>query len=179
MKKLKFLSAAVLASAAFAANAADISNPVETLTFEGFDAEFSRDILSQNKGNSFTDKFSFTTWGAGEVSGYISALGGGDKNGLAINGFSLFDNNGTQLLTGTQESSGNLDLWTFNYNNLAAGTYWVQVTGNVLGNGRADYNGGVGLALAPVPEPETYAMMLAGLGMLGFAARRKQKQNQA
>ena len=29
---------------------------------------------------------------------------------------------------------------------------------------------------APVPEPETYAMMLAGLGLLGvFAKRRKQK----
>jgi len=31
---------------------------------------------------------------------------------------------------------------------------------------------------APVPEPETYAMMLAGLGLLGFAQRcRKQKLN--
>lgn len=27
--------------------------------------------------------------------------------------------------------------------------------------------------LAPVPEPETYAMLLAGLGLVGFAARRK------
>ena len=27
--------------------------------------------------------------------------------------------------------------------------------------------------LAPVPEPETYALMLAGLGMLGWATRRK------
>ena len=27
--------------------------------------------------------------------------------------------------------------------------------------------------LAPVPEPETYAMLLAGLGLLGFAARRR------
>ncbi len=26
---------------------------------------------------------------------------------------------------------------------------------------------------APIPEPETYAMMLAGLGMLGFMARRR------
>ena len=26
---------------------------------------------------------------------------------------------------------------------------------------------------APVPEPETYAMMLAGLGLIGFSARRK------
>lgn len=30
-----------------------------------------------------------------------------------------------------------------------------------------DYN------TAPIPEPETYAMMLAGLGMLGFMARRR------
>lgn len=27
--------------------------------------------------------------------------------------------------------------------------------------------------VAPIPEPETYAMLLAGLGLLGFAARRK------
>ena len=26
-----------------------------------------------------------------------------------------------------------------------------------------------------VPEPETYAMMLAGLGLAGFAARRQRK----
>lgn len=30
-------------------------------------------------------------------------------------------------------------------------------------------------ALAPVPEPETYAMLLAGLGLLGVATRRKSK----
>ncbi|MDB5804464.1 MAG: hypothetical protein JWN73_1786 [Betaproteobacteria bacterium] len=29
---------------------------------------------------------------------------------------------------------------------------------------------------APVPEPETYALMLAGLGLIGFAARRKQQE---
>ena len=28
--------------------------------------------------------------------------------------------------------------------------------------------------LAPVPEPQTYALMLAGLGVLGWAARRRQ-----
>ena len=31
-------------------------------------------------------------------------------------------------------------------------------------------------AVTPVPEPETYGMMLAGLGLLGFIARRKRKQ---
>lgn len=29
------------------------------------------------------------------------------------------------------------------------------------------------VSVAPIPEPEIYAMMLAGLGILGFAARRK------
>lgn len=29
--------------------------------------------------------------------------------------------------------------------------------------------------VSPIPEPETYAMMLAGLGLLGLARRRKQK----
>lgn len=30
--------------------------------------------------------------------------------------------------------------------------------------------------VAPIPEPETYAMFLAGLGLMGFMARRKQKE---
>jgi len=31
----------------------------------------------------------------------------------------------------------------------------------------------LGVATAPIPEPETYAMLVAGLGLLGFAARRR------
>jgi len=34
-----------------------------------------------------------------------------------------------------------------------------------------------GYAVAAVPEPETYAMMLAGLGLMGFMARRRSKYN--
>jgi hypothetical protein len=34
----------------------------------------------------------------------------------------------------------------------------------------------VRLSVAPIPEPEIYAMMLAGLGVLGFVARRKKLQ---
>ncbi|MCZ2440541.1 MAG: FxDxF family PEP-CTERM protein, partial [Burkholderiales bacterium] len=36
-----------------------------------------------------------------------------------------------------------------------------------------DNSGGVSLSVAAVPEPETWALMLAGLGLLGFAARRR------
>ena len=41
-----------------------------------------------------------------------------------------------------------------------------------LGNYLGAQNGAVNLAAA-VPEPETYAMLLAGLGLVGFAVRRR------
>jgi PEP-CTERM motif-containing protein len=37
----------------------------------------------------------------------------------------------------------------------------------------AGATGAVGAVTAPVPEPETYALMLAGIGMMGFMARRR------
>ena len=36
-----------------------------------------------------------------------------------------------------------------------------------------------GALAAPIPEPETYAMLLAGLGLLGFAARRRKLKEAA
>ncbi len=33
--------------------------------------------------------------------------------------------------------------------------------------------GQVAVIGSPIPEPETYAMLLAGLGLLGFIARRR------
>ena len=37
--------------------------------------------------------------------------------------------------------------------------------------------GSVTYTLVPVPEPETYAMLLAGLGLVGWAARRNRSLN--
>jgi len=39
----------------------------------------------------------------------------------------------------------------------------------------AEQGGSGWYTASPVPEPETYAMMLLGLGMLGFTAKRKSK----
>jgi Ice-binding-like/PEP-CTERM motif len=48
-------------------------------------------------------------------------------------------------------------------------------TANNFSSGRTDFGstGFSGGTLAAVPEPETYAMLLAGLGLLGFMARRR------
>ena len=37
------------------------------------------------------------------------------------------------------------------------------------------FNATVNFNAAPIPEPETYAMMLAGLGLTGFVARRRRQ----
>jgi PEP-CTERM motif len=55
---------------------------------------------------------------------------------------------------------------------LAAGTYTLQIRGTVSGSSGGSYAGVLNLT-NPVPEPETYAMMLAGLGLMGFMSRRR------
>jgi hypothetical protein len=56
-------------------------------------------------------------------------------------------------------------------NPLVAGNYTLQVRGTVSGLGGGSYAGT--LNLTPIPEAETYAMFLAGLGLMGFISRRR------
>jgi hypothetical protein len=57
---------------------------------------------------------------------------------------------------------------------LTSGAYGFEITGNtLLSNKGGSYGGNLSLTLTPVPEPETYGMLLVGLGLLGFTARRK------
>lgn len=53
-----------------------------------------------------------------------------------------------------------------------AGNSWIP-TPSI---GPVDFGFRTYVDVAPVPEPETYAMMLAGLGLLGFVARRRKQQ---
>lgn len=47
---------------------------------------------------------------------------------------------------------------------------------NFFGEGERKVGSLLSQAIAPVPEPQTYAMMLGGLGLVGWMARRKRKQ---
>jgi hypothetical protein len=61
---------------------------------------------------------------------------------------------------------------------LAAGTYVLQIRGNVTGSAGGSYAGM--LSLVPVPLPAALPMLLAGLAVLGGVARRRAKmQNNA
>jgi hypothetical protein len=50
------------------------------------------------------------------------------------------------------------------------GMYYLAVANE---GANADTIGTALFAIAPIPEPETYALMLGGLGVLAWAARRR------
>ena len=56
---------------------------------------------------------------------------------------------------------------------LIPGAYNLRLSGTA-GTGGASYGGNV--VLTPIPEPETYALMLAGLGVVGFVAARRRNR---
>jgi hypothetical protein len=60
--------------------------------------------------------------------------------------------------------------WVLN-TTIGAGTYTLHVDGTIAAGEVTTFGGE--LHVTTVPEPETYALMLAGLGAVGFIARRR------
>jgi len=56
---------------------------------------------------------------------------------------------------------------------LQPNAYTLAIRGDAVGLAGGSYSGSFNVAL--IPEPETYAMLFAGMGLLAFAARRKDK----
>ena len=64
---------------------------------------------------------------------------------------------------------------------LAAGNYYLSVVGMATGTSGGLYTGSITMnpPVTPVPEPESYAMLLAGLGIIGtIAVRRNNSKKQ-
>lgn len=61
-----------------------------------------------------------------------------------------------------------------NVASLSAGTYTLQIKGNITGSIGGGYSGVLQLA-APIPEPESYGMLLAGLGLITGISRLRKK----
>jgi len=65
---------------------------------------------------------------------------------------------------------------TVKYKSLSFSSDLPSDFGTALSYSGQDFNYYLGGTVAAIPEPETYAMLLAGLGLLGWHARRRKKK---
>jgi hypothetical protein len=187
-----FGSSAVMAQTTPAPTANVIGTTPQVLDLTNGSGFFGDTFAMNNNGATFADHFTFSVTGttSSNFDAIVSSISRSADTGLDFTGLSLYRVGGgtgtgtggtagdTLVSTGTSMHSGAIDVWSLSSSNLAAGDYYVLVSGNIVSDTSAAFGGAV--MLAPVPEPETYGMMLAGLGVLGFLARRrKQAANQA
>jgi hypothetical protein len=160
----KYVAVASLAALSLGGQAADLGDLSPS-------ASFSKTVAA----GSFTDIWSFNLATPSivaasatnvEISFGSFSFGGIDNFSAWLNnvplqwGLSQSTNNGVTV--STQVLSGSTTL--------PAGTFQLKISG-VADAGGASYGGNI--VATPVPEPETLAMMLAGLGAVAFLAGRR------
>jgi hypothetical protein len=170
--------AAMLAGASFAANATTTPlgtiEPGQATTFSG---------VVQGSGTSINDLFTFDL-GAGNISSGYSVVNiplsfsGGEWNTalatltLSSNADGIVGNGDDQLLASAiwSQSPNSENSLSIAYDQAITGPAYITVTGITNGGDGGIYSGAIAAA---VPEPETYAMLLAGLGLMGAVVRRR------
>lgn len=124
---------------------------------------------------NFTDTFTFSIgWGSLYSTANILAVANAVPN--ATNPFSSDISNLSYSIYQGEEVFGTYKAGlTTSETLLAAGNYSIMVTGMADGTHGGTY--GIDLTAAtPMPEPSTYAMLLGGLGLVGFIARRRKNK---
>lgn len=131
----------------------------------------------------FTKDYSFNIASGfvGELSGFFTSGTDflyGVNDGFSVAGVTLtgatLSSNSSFVMDIIDVSGWIATTYTTNFSasNLAAGNYTLTLTGTSYSAG-SSFSGAYVLNTMPVPEPETYALMMMGLGLMGFIARRK------
>lgn len=117
----------------------------------------------------FTDTYAFTLSEAGEIKGGLHTTRdlpfGISFLSIMIDGGGLLD----PLYFDVPLDQSYLD---FGYKPLQAGAYTLTVSGEVFG-GKGSYGGDISGISAPVPEPEAWALVGAGLFSVAAFKRRR------
>lgn len=156
MKLTRLALAALLALGAVSAQATGLSLNGSMGTLDESGESFG--ALGLGRG-SFSYAYTFSLSTLSDVSGSVeSVFGNVSFSNLSIGGT-------TVSLSPTS---------SFSFEDLAAGDYTMVVSGSA---GRFLYAWGGTVMAQPVPEVQTFAMLLAGLGVMGaLAVRRRQFQ---
>lgn len=115
---------------------------------------------------SFNDYIAFNTEGIQNVIASVSGTG----TSFTFTGFNLLDSNKNLIEAGTVFNVDSQISFGF-VKSVQEGNYYLQVIGESTG-ATAGYTGSITLATA-VPEPESLALMLPGIVLLAFKARKK------
>jgi|GEM_PF-275525 len=182
---IAFASAGFMAQSAQAATPPD-SQALDTVSYSdgmgGFTAYFNGFSMANAVGSAFDNKFTFSVDSRFDSSAPLTSTylkTGAGVHDLLIQHFNLVEYDPTTLALGTTIYGVNNttsvpnsdDTWSLKGVYLKQGSYFLEVQGLVVGSSGGSYSGN--LTVAAVPEPETYGLLLGGLGLIGFVARRK------
>ena len=160
MKKNAIALAVLLAATSLQfAHAARTPKPVSYTTTDNGSAHADAD------GGAFSQTFTITT--PGSFNGILAVTAdqvsfSGMSASLGGNAITFSPSNNTWIGQINLGSSTTYSLTVTGTSTVGSKLYSVQTLGNQQG-----------VTITPVPEPETYAMFLAGLGLMGGIARRR------
>ena len=162
LSSLVLVAGFVAASLSTSANATNITATLESDGSYSFGNTFSA--------GTFSDIVSGFTIGASEYNGSILAITKSTSKKFTFNSIEIYNSANALVSTVTDYRTNGTFAVFANSNGIAASdTYSLHI--NYTATGAGNYKGSV--EVTPVPEPETYGMMLAGLGLMGFVARRR------
>ncbi len=164
MKKAFYAAAAAFAVVAMApaASATDISIPLEQVG-----STFTADYGNSGLSGVFSDKFTFSPFvGASSADFSLVQVG----LGAGAIAFTTLTIDGIDLLPSLTIVPGGAFLLLSDFA-LSAGEHVLIIGGTAGGN--ASYSGTVNFAVTAVPEPATWAMMIAGIAAVGVTLRRR------
>lgn len=165
---------ATLTGLALAASVASAATPI-TLTFDGIN-QWSGSFTAVSSGaTSFSLDLTplSGSWTNIDLSSVISANFSG-ASGYDVTAVTFDGNPFTAVANISVPGVVGVDAWTYQATSIAAGPHTLIVTGNLVG-GAIGFTGSVNIQAQPVPEPESYALMLAGLAAVGLIARRRSR----